>query len=297
MPEPRRILCPVDFSDFSMMAYRYALSVASHYGARLLVQHVVELRRYPCADFAPSPELVEDFSRRLSKRGEAELQEFLKTCPNNEIRTEHVVHQGVASDCILAFAKSQNMDLIVMGMHGRRGLDRLMLGSVTERVMRAASCPVLTVNKALQDLVSPDQSPGPVRLSRILFCTDFSENSCRALEHAISLTAEYGAELTLLHVLEDVPFPAKIQDAMTTAVEQLDELIALDTHQTGKGSIRSTVRIGKPYQQIIQMATEDRTDLVIMAVRGRGALDVAVFGSTTYRVMQFGPCPVLAVHV
>ena len=56
------------------------------------------------------------------------------------------------------------------------------------------------------------------------------------------------------------------------------------------------VRIGKPYQQIIQLALEAQSDLVIMGVRGRGALDVALFGSTTYRVIQLGPCPVLAVH-
>jgi nucleotide-binding universal stress UspA family protein len=115
------------------------------------------------------------------------------------------------------------------------------------------------------------------------------------LDHAISLAAEYNAELTLLHVLEDPPFPARIPGAMTSAVEQLDELTAVD--KARKGSIRSMVRIGKPYQQIIQLALDAHTDLVIMAVRGRGALDVAVFGSTTYRVMQLGPCPVLAVHV
>ena len=61
--------------------------------------------------------------------------------------------------------------------------------------------------------------------------------------------------------------------------------------------IKTAVRIGKPYQQIIQLALETQADMVAMGVRGRGALDLAVFGSTTYRVMQLGPCPVLAVHV
>ena len=297
MPELRRILCPIDFSEFSMRAYRYALSVAWHYGAKLFVQHVVELWRYPYADFAASAGLFEEFCRALREMGEEQLQQFVKTYTHDEVQPERVVQQGMAPDCILAFAEAQEADLIVMGTHGRRGFDRLMLGSVTERVMRKASCPVLTVNKPSHDFIGSDKRPGPVHLSRILFCTDFSENSQRALDHAISLTAEYNAELTLLHVLEDIPDSAKIEQAMATAIEQLDKLIPPEGRKTGKIKIKTTVRIGKPYQQIIQLALEAQTDIVTMAVRGRGALDLAVFGSTTHRVMQFGPCPVLVVHV
>jgi nucleotide-binding universal stress UspA family protein len=112
------------------------------------------------------------------------------------------------------------------------------------------------------------------------------------LSHALSLTAEYNAELTLLHVLKDVPGASIIDEAI--AMEQLDNLIPPEKPKAG--SIRSLVRRGSAYQQIIQFALEARTDLVIMAVRGRGALNAAVFGSTTYRVIQLGPCPVLAVH-
>ena len=113
------------------------------------------------------------------------------------------------------------------------------------------------------------------------------------MRYAISATAEYDAELTLLHVLEGVPSPAKTEEAMA-AVERLDKLIQPEGRKSLK--IRTAVRIGKPYAQIVQLAMEAQTDLVIMGVRGRGALDVAVFGSTTYRVMQLGSCPVLAVR-
>jgi nucleotide-binding universal stress UspA family protein len=132
-------------------------------------------------------------------------------------------------------------------------------------------------------------------LSRILFCTDFSENSERALNYAISATAEYAAELTLLHVLEEISTSAKAEEARATATEQLDTLIPQEARKTLK--IKTAVRIGKPYRQIIQLAMEAQIDMVVMGVRGRGALDLAVFGSTTYRVIQLGPCPVLAVHV
>ncbi len=132
-------------------------------------------------------------------------------------------------------------------------------------------------------------------MNRILFCTDFSENSQRAFGRALSLTAEYNAELTLLHVLEDIPGGSSLEEATATAMEQLDKLIPPERPKAGR--IKAMVRIGSPYQQIIQLAMEARTDVVIMAVRGRGALNLAVFGSTTYRTIQLGPCPVLAVHV
>ena len=129
-------------------------------------------------------------------------------------------------------------------------------------------------------------------LSRILFCTDFSENSERALNYAITTIAEYDAELTLLHVLKDISGASVIDEAI--AIEQLDNLIPPEKPKAGR--IRSMVRRGSAYEQIIQLALEAQTDVVIMAVRGRGALNAAVFGSTTYRVIQLGPCPVLAVH-
>jgi len=170
-----------------------------------------------------------------------------------------------------------------------------MLGSVTDRVMRKAPCPVLVVRNPPRDPMATEEGRPVHRLRQILYCTDFSENSERALNYAISATEEYDAELTLVHVLEDVPNPAKTEKAIAAATEQLDKLIPREGRRALK--IRTAVRIGKPYQQIIQLAAGEQIDMVAMGVRGRGALDLAVFGSTTYRVMQLGPCPVLAVQV
>jgi nucleotide-binding universal stress UspA family protein len=286
----RRILCPTDFSEFSDMAFRYALSIAQHYRGKLFVEHVVESWQHPEAAFVPAHYYVE-FRSHLLRKGQEELQKFVENHANNGIRPEPVVDQGIAADSILAFAEAQEVDLIVMGTHGRRGFDRLMVGSVTERVLRKASCPVLAVHKPSRDFLSLREQD-PIRLNRILFCTDFSENSRRALGHALSLTAEYNAELTLLHVLKDIPGASIIDEAI--AMEQLNNLIPPEKPKAGR--IRSMVRKGSAYEQIIQFSLETQPDIVIMAVRGRGALNLAVFGSTTYRVIQLGPCPVLAVH-
>jgi nucleotide-binding universal stress UspA family protein len=296
MIEVKFILCPLDFSEFSIRAYRHALSLAEHYRAKLVAQHVVEIWRHPSASFAATANLYDEYCQSLRGNGREQLQEFVKKHTYNEVQPELVVDEGIAADSILACAHEQKSDLIVMGTHGLRGFDRLMLGSVTDRVMRKATCPVLAVREPPPDLVAASQErPSPHRLDRILACTDFSEDSERALNYAISATAEYDAELTLLHVIEKVPSAAKTEEVIAEATGQLDKLILPETRKARK--IKTSVRFGNPYNQIIQFAQEDRTDLLTMGVRGRGALDIAVFGSTTYRVMQLGPCPVLTAHV
>jgi nucleotide-binding universal stress UspA family protein len=296
MLEIKLIVCPVDFSEFSIRAYHYAVSLAEHYRAKLVAQHIVELWRYPYADYAASQGDYQEFWRALREGGEERLREFVKKHTHDEIQPELVVHEGIAADSILSFAQARKADVIVMGTHGRRGFDRLVLGSVTDRVMRTASCPVLAISKLAHDFMAAGEERHHVHhLSRILFCTDFSENSERALNYAISATAEYDAELALLHVLEDVPSAPKREETIATATERLNKLIPWEERKTLK--TKTAVRIGKPYEQIIQFALETQIDMVTMGVSGRGTFDRAVFGSTTYRVIQLGPCPVLAVSV
>jgi nucleotide-binding universal stress UspA family protein len=289
------ILCPVDFSEFSVRAYGHAQSLAGHYGAKLVVQHVVELWRHPSLGYATSVELYEQYCKDLRTCAEEQLRDFVKQNGESGSQPELIVQQGVAPDLILSFAQAQKADLIVMGSHGRRGYERLMLGSVTDRVIRRASCPVLAVCQPHNAKTVVDKSGWAHHLNRILFCTDFSENSERALAYAVSVAAEYDAELTLMHVLEKVTSPMKYGAAVERATERLNELIPAKTRKTFK--LKTAVRIGKPYAQIIQFTIEGQFDLVIMGVQGRGNLDVAVFGSTTYRVLQLGPCPVLAVRI
>jgi len=294
--EVKLILCPIDFSEFSVRAYRYALSIAAHYRAKLVALHIVELWRYPSAGFAASATLYDEFCQALLENGKEQLTNFANNHTHDDIQPERVVQHGSVPDSILSFAQAQKADVIVMGTHGHRGYDRLMLGSVTDRVMRRAPCPVLAVCQPPHDSVAAGKEGSDAHhLNRILFCTDFSENSERALKYAVSATTEYDAELTLLHVLEKVPSPAKMEEAMGAATKKLEKLIQREGCKALK--IKTAVRIGKPYRQILQFALEAQIDMVTMGVRGRGALDLAVFGSTTYRVIQLASCPVLAVHV
>src|ERR1035437_5636563 len=235
MLEIKLILCPIDFSGFSVRAYRHALSLAEHYRAKLVALHVVELWRHPSVAFTANAGLYDEFCQAVCEGGKEQLQKFVQQNTHNEIQPELLVHQGIAADSILSLARAHKADVIVMGTHGRRGYDRLMLGSVTDRVMRMAPCPVLAVCKPLHDSMAADRDRGHVHhLNRLIFCTDFSKNPERAFNYAMSATEEYDAELTLLHALEHVPSPAKTEGAIAAATEQLDKLIPPEGRKTLK---------------------------------------------------------------
>ena len=295
MPQIESILCPVDFSEFSINAYEYALSLAWHYKATLFLQHVLYPFYSEFAAYGSNTDSYESSCQQLRADAEEKLRRFAKRYAPSGIRPQCFVQDGSVTDLILALAEARAVNLIVMGTHGLRGIDRLMLGSVTERVLRRARCPVLAVRKPAHHVISSAQDPEPVHLRKIILCSDFSDHAHRASEYAVSMAKAYGAELTLLHVLEDVPRSADLESVFEKVSKQLEESVASDTRE--ECTLKVMVRIGKPYQQIIQLALEAQTDLVIMGVRGRGALDTAIFGSTTYRVIQLGSCPVLAVHI
>jgi nucleotide-binding universal stress UspA family protein len=241
------------------------------------------------------PDAYDEICRTLRADAGQQLQEFAKTNNYRGVKTECAVRDGDVTDLILELAGHRGVNLIVMGTHGLRELDYRTLGSVTEKVLRKAPCPVLAVRKPAHHFAAQAGVPELVELQRILYCTDFSEHSEQAWDHALSLAAEYRAELTLLHVLENIPGSSDFENETAKAVERLEKQISPWAQKNVV--IKPVVRIGKAYQQIIQLALESQADLVIMGVRGRHALDLAVFGSTTYRVVQSGPCPVLVVHI
>lgn len=289
MSKPARILCPVDFTEFSEKAYAYAYSLARHYRARLFVQHVTEPVLTLYRSYASAP-LIEEMYAREAADVRERMDRLIGMYPAGIVETEPVIQIGGAADLILLFAEEKEIDLIAMGTHGRRGLDRVTMGSTFERVLRKARCAVLAVHEPVRDFVRPASPDEPVHLRRILWCTDFSEHSPRALEYALSLAFEYNAEITLLNVLE----PAGDAGQRQRSLELLQEVIPGEARK--RLNAVPLVLAGEPYRKIIEHANQAQTDLIVMGVRGRNIVDLAVFGSTTHRVVQLGPCPVLTVR-
>jgi nucleotide-binding universal stress UspA family protein len=296
-----RILCPTDFSDASAHAVDLAALIAGWYKARIAALHVVSAAAVlPEFSLSPSGSVDEDALRALRT---ATAGRFAHAAGGG-IAVDVLVDVGSPASRILERAGTLPADLIVMGTHGLGGFEHLMLGSVTERVLRKAACPVLTV---------PPRAHTTSRLpfTRLLCAIDFSESAMAALRFAISLAEESSATLTLLHVLEwpweEPPaprleeLPAEQGAALAeyrrqrekTALKRLEALTS-----TARLSTRPVVRLrnGKPHVQILDAAQEERSDLIVIGVHGRNPLDMMVFGSTTNQVVRAATCPVLTLR-
>jgi nucleotide-binding universal stress UspA family protein len=286
-----RILCPVDFSEFSDRACDYAHSFARHFGAKLFVLHVTQgfVPTYPSEI---SPSLIEHFYAQQVVEAEERVRELRARQHWSDVEHEVVLEPGLVADTILRFVESKNIDLITMGTHGRRGLDRLVLGSVTERILRTARPPVLAVHSLPQGTATAREEPAQFR--KILFCTDFSDNSPRALEYAFLLACKYKAAISLLHVIERSDSGEDLGAEKRQVLQKLDAVVPQNIH--GWSTVEPAVLAGKAYQMILEHAAETEADLIVMGVRGRNALDRALFGSTTHRVIQLGQWPVLVVR-
>ncbi len=289
----KRILCPVDFSECSEDVYRYAMSLAHHFGAELYVQNVVELWRHSTLSLAPI-EGYEQFRNHVQDLSRRELREFVMNIPFMGVRPNCVAREGVAADSILAFAEGEQIDLLVMGTHGRRGLDLLMTGPVAERVLRKSQCPVLVVRGSTRNSRQASGPQDSTPAGGVFFCTDFSENSQRAFDYAIYLARECNSELILAHVLEAPLQPTDLAEKMAAASGRLEGLMPLTPQRLPKH--RTLVRVGKPYQQILALGVETNCTPLVMGVHGADASNPSLFGSTTHRVIQLASFPVLAVH-
>lgn len=195
----RHILCPVDFSDFSRRALDLAFALAVRYRAEITALHVDVPSLPPTAAFPESPAILSPDATSMEQL-RAELACFVAPSRTPDIPLRMAVTQGDPVTTILLEAEVLSADIIVMGTRGMGGLERWVLGSVAEKVLRKAPCPVLTVTRGRQEPYSLD----PGRFTEVLCALQLSESSKQTLAVAVSTAQAAGAHLTLLHVLEDM---------------------------------------------------------------------------------------------
>jgi nucleotide-binding universal stress UspA family protein len=307
MIEIRRVLCPVDLSEHSRHARDHAFAIARWYGSSVTVLHVVE--RAPVAAYAPGfggfPPIILPPPDRAELR--AGLERFVDADANPALAIDIVTRDGDPVAEILALANDLPAALVVLGTHGFSGFERLVLGSVTEKVLRRAECPVLSVPPR-----APEVAPSaPVSYKRILCPIDFSVSAMGALRYATSLAEEADAQLTVLHVTEygTHDWPELYETFMTSehvSVEdyrkRCDEIsrerlaLAVPDDARRYCTVESIIGGGKPYREILRAAADRQSDLIVMGVRGRGAFSLMMFGSTTQHVVRMATCPVLTLR-
>ncbi len=290
----RSVLCPTDFSAVSVKAEVYATAIARHFAASLHLLHVDP----PMPILAPYGEIPVD-PRIFEDQREAALADLSAAADRARtagVPVETTLRGGQPAREILTAASEMRPDLVVIGTHGHGGVEHLLLGSVTEKVMRKAPCPVM--------VVPPGAHPeSGVRFARILCPIDGSATSADALTYALSLARETDHQLTVLYVIEPVPAAGEFGALDVAEYQRLGEAHARQVLRDAvsdetRASCRLDERIatGKPSERILDAAAVDRADVIVMGVRGRGAIDVFAFGSTTNEVVRRATCPVLAVH-
>ncbi len=293
------ILCPTDFSVFSNQALRHALTLARRFGSRLKIVHVIP-NPYAAAEsvYGAAPWIVDSDAEPWIDN---QMRAFLE--PAREARVDHEieVRSGEPWREIVAAAEEMRADLVVLGTHGRSGLEHLFLGSVAEKLIRRLPCPVLTVS---HEEGRTWAAPGLV--GKILCATDFSETSTEAARLGFALAEKHGAEVTLLHVVEN------LGELTEAAARVLVDMEALRSNLEGRaqerlreasggetpGGIRIEPRavFGAPYKEILRVAATERFDLIVIGAQGPGVLERLFSGSNAQHVIRAATCPVLTVR-
>lgn len=294
----KHILCPLDLSDISPHQLSYAAAIARWYDARITVLHVV-----PTFDPMPvHPGRLEDPMRFVYPLSEDDVTRELRRIVQEAglgDGADVAAAAGDAVETIVDRAVAMPADLLVMGTHGRSGFDRVLLGSVTEKLLRRAPCPVLTVPPH-----APERAPR-VSLKQILCPVDFSPASLQALGFALDLARQSGGRVTLLHVIEWLPdedprtyehfnVPEFRRHLADEARQRLGTLVPAAARAAVE--IEEVVATGRAYREVLASAAERETDLIVMGSQGRGAVSLALFGSTTQQVVRAAECPVLTVR-
>jgi nucleotide-binding universal stress UspA family protein len=298
MIEVKKILLPTDFSACANQALDHAGYLADRYGAELHMLHAIVLHDDDPFNAAAHFTDVEEIQQRLQDLARIEMKAVIRE--RDAIPHDVVMRQrrGISvADTILDYSGEEDIDLIVMGTHGRRGLGHLFLGSAAERVVRLARCPVLTFRQL--------EIPRAIKsLDRILVPVDYSEHARQAISHAREIAATYGASLDLLHVIDEAPRPRFYAttgpcpdvigpEAKQTAREQMQRL-----YEAAGGpdvGARYQVTVGRAGDEIVGFAEKAGSGLIVMSSHGLSGIRRLLMGSVAERVVQTAPCPVFTV--
>jgi nucleotide-binding universal stress UspA family protein len=282
--QPKLILCPTDFSEPATLALYYGKHLADCFGARLVVLY---------ADpFSPPPYFtsgqVEDLARTI-EHFKAAAYEYLtryvmEHIASGPMEVEMVVSENQTVPAILLTAEEKKADLIVMGTHGRSGINRLMLGSVTEKVLHEIDRPVLTVRekKGVAEV-------SRVSIRQVLCPINYTEVALKALEHAVEMSKCFEAELLVLHVIESHLTEIKEEEEHGRLCAWVPDSVR------SRCSLKEVVRRGDAAEQIIEVASSAGCDMIVLGAQHKRFHDTTVLGTTTLRVTRHAPCPVLTV--
>lgn len=280
------ILVPTDGSAAAETATETALDLAQRFDASLHAINVVELNEFPI-------DVESEAAEASTQRGEETLATLRDQAADVEVSaTTHVIETAdPIHQAIIDYAINHDADLIAMGTHGRTGLNRLVLGSVTERTLRTSPVPVLTVHEDIT--LDPD-------FETVLVPTDGSDAANVAADHGITLAEATDAAMHIVHVVDLTAVSgefgsAEVLNALEEAGQQAVDDVINRAEDTGLRSVEASVLSGTPARTILDYAEERDIDLVVIGTHGRTGLDRYLLGSVTEKVVRVADVPVLTV--
>ena len=295
------VLFPTDFSPHARYAMGYAIAMAARFGGKLHVLHVIDASMYAQgqARFAAGKDEMDVLYASMREHAASRLEHVAAISEEKGVPACIHILRGVPWERTVALVEELGVGLVVIPTHGRSGFDRLVYGSVCERVIRHSPAPVLAIKHPEHEFI--DAPSLDIHLKKVMFPTDFSEFSIRVLPCAVALCRMFGARLHLTHIAEPPMFMPEMlpQSAVELEAEQRDsatkQLEEIAKTVDGVG-VDIDVRTGLPHRLIAEIVDEGSADLVVIPTHGRSGLRHMFFGSVAEKVVRSAPCPVMTIR-
>ncbi|MGA3099025.1 MAG: universal stress protein [Bryobacteraceae bacterium] len=285
-----RILLPVDFSERSVAAARYARSLAGYFGSEILLLHVLTPPQYEFGELRIGGSTIEELYRGRAQQATAELDAFL-AAELAGMNVERAVVEGDPAGKIVECAAARGVDIIMMPTHGFGPYRRFILGSNTAKVLHDAECPVWT----RAHIEQAPSAAAAVPLRAIVCAVDLGSESSKTLFWAASLAREFGARLTLLHATAgdaDIGDDSEVNWRIDVREAAEQELSRLRGFVNAEADL--LIEAGEPAKVICATAARLQADALVI---GRGSA-AGLFGrlrTNAYAIIRQAPCPVVSV--
>ena len=295
------ILVPVDFSQPASKALRYGISLAAQFRARLVLAHVVP--SLAMFDYG-SPERIQELEKLAFEDARKSLDQSVPEDYRNLVNIHPIIKGGDVREELLRIIHDEKIDLVVMGSHGRRNIERFFLGSTTEHMLRKVPVPILTVSRIIPG--HEIHAPGAVPIRRIVYAVDLSENTEIGLRYSAELARTFEAQLELVHAidpLETGQWGTELPGSLPFDLSAIQDMARERLQQIVKGAeiedvkVNISVLVGTPHITIIRFADEVHADLIVQNLKSKGVLERVMLGATAERVIRASHIPVLSIPI
>ncbi|HQQ94935.1 MAG TPA: universal stress protein [Bacteroidia bacterium] len=275
----KTLLVPTDFSDFSEKALNLAIVLAKSLNAKILLQHVVTM---PLSVAEVPYPLVQKEIVNLKQKAQVKMKGLaLKIEHAGQIQHEEIVDEGEIADQLMQTIHTLKVDLVIMGSKGERNLEKAIFGSITDRMIRQAKCPVMAVPKDLHF----DHS-----IRRISYATDYHKSDVKDIVQLVELAAALKAQVNVLHISGDDIKPEQEKKLM-------EDFMKLVNNVSGYNNMSFQILHGNNvFIKLSDYISEGNTDILVMATHHRNFFEQLIHKSTTKQVVEHTKVPVIAFH-